>query len=114
MFGVGLPEFALIALVAVIVFGPDRLPELARQAGRFVRQVRNLANNAQTQLRDELGPEYADLKLTDLDPRVAIRRHILEAMDDDDDQPVQRRPALEPAVDLLGPGERPPFDGEAT
>lgn len=115
MFGVGLPEFAVIALVAVIVFGPDRLPELARQAGRFVRQVRNLANNAQTQLRDELGPEYADLKLTDLDPRVAIRRHILEAMeDDDDDEPGQRRPALEPAVELLGPGERPPFDGEAT
>ena len=40
MFGVGLPEFAVIALVAVIVFGPDRLPELARQAGRFVRQDR--------------------------------------------------------------------------
>ena len=113
MFGVGLPEFAVIALVAVIVFGPDRLPELARQAGRFVRQVRTLANNAQTQLRDELGPEYADLKLTDLDPRVAIRRHILEAMDDDE-PPQQRRPSLEPAVDLLGPGERPPFDGEAT
>ena len=114
MFGVGLPEFAVIALVAVIVFGPDRLPELARQAGRFVRQVRNLANNAQTQLRDELGPEYSDLKLTDLDPRVAIRRHILEAMEDDDDQPARRRPALEPAVELLGPGERLPFDGEAT
>ena len=116
MFGVGLPEFAVIALVAVIVFGPDRLPELARQAGRFVRQVRNLATSAQNQLRDELGPEYADLKLTDLDPRVAIRRHILEAMEDDDEQvaTTTRRPALEPAVELLGPGERPPFDGEAT
>lgn len=114
MFGVGLPEFAVIALVAVVVFGPDRLPELARQAGRFVRQVRNLATTAQTQLRDELGPEYADLKLTDLDPRVAIRRHILEAMEDDDDAVPARRPPLEPAVELLGPGERPPFDGEAT
>ena len=113
MLGMGWPELLVVGIVAVFVFGPDRLPELARQAGRFVRQVRNLANNAQTQLRDELGPEYADLKLTDLDPRVAIRRHILEAMEDDD-EPVQRRPALEPAVELLGPGERPPFDGEAT
>lgn len=113
MFGVGPVEFAVIVVVAVVVFGPDRLPELARQAGRFVRQVRNLANNAQTQLREELGPEYSDLKLTDLDPRVAIRRHILEAMEDDDEPPA-RRPALEPAVELLGPGELPPFDGEAT
>ena len=115
MFGIGLPELLVIGIIAVLVFGPDRLPEFARQAGRFVRQVRTLANNAQTQLRDELGPEYSDLKLTDLDPRVAIRRHILEAMEDDDDRaPAQRRPPLEPAVELLGPGERPPFDGEAT
>ena len=85
MFGIGLPELMVIVVVAVVVFGPDRLPELARQAGRFVRQLRNLAQSAQTQLREELGPEYADLKLTDLDPRQAIRRHILEAMEDDDD-----------------------------
>ena len=88
MFGIGLPELVVIAVVAVVVFGPDRLPEYARQAGRFVRQLRNLAQNAQDQLRDELGPEYADLKLTDLDPRQAIRKHILEAMDEDDfDEP---------------------------
>ena len=49
MFGIGLPEMMVIALVAVVVFGPDRLPELARQAGRFVRQARNLAQSAQTQ-----------------------------------------------------------------
>ena len=83
VFGIGLPELMVIPLVAVVVFGPERLPDLARQAGRFVRQVRNLAQSAQNQLREELGPEYADLKLTDLDPRQAIRKHILEAMEDD-------------------------------
>ncbi|MBW8750673.1 MAG: twin-arginine translocase TatA/TatE family subunit [Propionibacteriales bacterium] len=114
MFGVGLPEVAVILVVAVVVFGPDRLPEYARQAGRMVRQLRRFAQSAQQDLRDELGPEYADLKLTDLDPRVAIRRHILEALEDDDldptgtpvDRPVRR--------DLLGPDERPPYDLEAT
>jgi sec-independent protein translocase protein TatB len=91
------------------VFGPERLPEFARQAGRLVRQLRNLASTAQNQLREELGPEYADLKLTDLDPRQAIRKHILEAMDDDLDEP-----AALPAYEVLGQDERPPYDAEAT
>jgi sec-independent protein translocase protein TatB len=109
MFGVGLPEMAVIMLVAVIVFGPDKLPDYARQAGRMVRQLRKFAQAAQQDLRDELGPEYADLKLTDLDPRVAIRKHILDAMDDDVDD---RARASVP--DTLGPDERPPYDVEAT
>ena len=108
MFGIGLPELMVILLVAVVVFGPERLPDLARQAGRFVRQVRNLAHSAQNQLREELGPEYADLKLTDLDPRQAIRKHILEAMDDDDIP----EPQLE--YEVLAQDERPPYDHEAT
>ena len=115
MFGVGLPELAVILVVAVIVFGPDRLPEYARQAGRMVRQLRKFAESAQQDLRDELGPEYADLKLTDLDPRVAIRKHLLEAMEEDDDLdatgvPTDRGRQHRP----LAPGERPPYDVEAT
>ena len=113
MFGVGLPELAVIMLVAVIVFGPDRLPEYARQAGRMVRQLRKFAQSAQQDLRDELGPEYADLKLSDLDPRVAIRKHILESLDDDDLDPTGR-PVERVTRHVLGPDERPPYDLEAT
>jgi sec-independent protein translocase protein TatB len=111
VFGVGIPELLVIAVVAVVVFGPDRLPEYARQAGRLVRQFRNLANSAQDQLREELGPEYADLKLTDLDPRQAIRRHILEAIDEEDQAAAATTPTEPP---VLVHGERPPFDNEAT
>jgi sec-independent protein translocase protein TatB len=109
MFGVGLPELAVIAFVAVLVFGPDRLPEFARQAGRLARQVRGFANQARDELREELGPEYADLELRDLDPRTIVRKHIIEAMNEVD-EPRPKRRGLRP----LDEGELPPYDVEAT
>ncbi|MGB0101826.1 MAG: sec-independent translocase [Nocardioides sp.] len=111
MFGVGLPEFAVIALVAILVFGPDKLPELARQAGQLARQVRRMANNARDELRTELGPEYSDLELRDLDPRTIVRRHIQEALEEDEDEP--RRPARRGQRPLAA-GETPPYDPDAT
>jgi len=109
VFGVGLPELALIALVAVIVFGPDKLPELAKQAGAMLRKARQFANAARDELRNELGPEYSDLELRDLDPRTIVRKHIIEAMNepDYDEKPVRRpRP--------LRADETPPYDLDAT
>ena len=64
MMGIGFAEFLMIGVVALVVFGPDRLPEFARQAGRMVRQVRTLSRQARDDLRAELGPEYADFELT--------------------------------------------------
>lgn len=109
MFGIGLPELGVIALVAMIVLGPDRLPDVARQAGQMLRQVRKMAQNARDDLREELGPEYADLELRDLDPRAIVRKHVMEAMAEEDEEarsPRGQRP--------LAPGEVPPFDAEAT
>ena len=110
MFGVGLPELTVIAFVAVLVFGPDKLPELARQAGRMARQLRGFANSARDELRSELGPEYADLQLRDLDPRTIVRKHIIEAMNDAEDDAKPKRKGLRP----LKAGELPPYDVEAT
>ena len=111
MFGVGLTELAVIAFVAILVFGPDRLPDLARQAAQIVKQVRRMADNARDELRAELGPEYADLELRDLDPREIVKRHIAEALEDeDDDEPRPARRGLRP----LDEGEVPPYDADAT
>jgi sec-independent protein translocase protein TatB len=109
VFGVGLQEMFLIAVVAVFVFGPDKLPDLARQAGKMARQVRSFANSARDELRSELGPEYADLQLRDLDPRVIVRKHIMEAMNEEPDAD-QTRARQRP----LAAGEAPPFDLDAT
>jgi len=111
VFGVGLSEMAVIALVAVLVFGPDKLPELARQAGAILRKMRTFANAARDELRTELGPDYADLELRDLDPRTIVRRHIQEAMDDPEPE---LRSRTNGASRPLAAGEVPPYDVEAT
>lgn len=106
MFGVGLTEMAVIAFVAILVFGPDKLPQLGRQAGQMLRRARTLANNARDELRSDLGPDYADLELRDLDPREIVRRHMMEAMDEEEDPGDRQRP--------LADGELPPYDIDAT
>jgi sec-independent protein translocase protein TatB len=108
VFGIGLPELAVIIVVAVVVFGPDRLPDFARQAGRFVRQVRRFSQAARDDIRAELGPEFADFELTDLDPRRAVRKYIEEVWDEseEDDAQAGHRPLAE--------GEIPPYDSDAT
>ena len=115
MFGVGLPELAVIIVVGLLIFGPDRLPEFARQAGRMIRQVKHFSQNARDDLRSELGPGYADLELRDLDPRRAVRKYIQETWneteeDGEDHANGAERPGLRP----LKSGERPPYDADAT
>jgi sec-independent protein translocase protein TatB len=109
VFGIGLPELMVIIVVAVIVFGPDRLPEFARQAGRLVRQIRQFTNAARDDIRNELGPEFADFELTDLDPRRAMRKYIQDAWDETDDAEPAR-----PGQLPLTEGELPPYGSDAT
>src|SRR3954469_5452405 len=66
----------MIALVGLIVLGPDKLPGLAKDAGRLLRTLRDLATGARQQLREELGPEFADLDLRNLNPRTAVQRAV--------------------------------------
>ena len=110
MFGVGLLELTVIALVAIVVLGPERLPELARQAAQLIHKARAMAHSARDELRSELGPEYSDLELRDLDPRNIVRKHIAEAMADN---PLE---AVTPPKPFAVPmaGAVPPYDVEAT
>lgn len=107
----GLWELAIIGLVAVVVFGPDRLPEFARQAGRMVRTLRGISTTARDELRKELGPEYADLELRDLDPRVLIKKHIIDVANEEIEAP---RPSSAPPRSLRNPDLATPFDPDAT
>src|SRR6476661_1216365 len=110
MFDIGFMEIAVILLVAVVVLGPDRLPDLARQAAQLLHRARGLAHNARDELRSELGPDYSDLQLRDLDPRTIVRKHITEAMAEVDREEAERAAERSKLAD----GQVPPYDVEAT
>ncbi len=86
MFGISGSEFLVIILVAVIVVGPQRLPEYTRKLTQMVRQLRVFLDNARSQIAEEVGPEMADLDLSSLDPRQYDPRKIVrDALGEDID-----------------------------
>ena len=71
-------EFLLLLVLAVILFGPERLPDLARKAARVLRYIRTMAGSAQQQLSQELGQ---DVDLRDLNPRAFVQKHLLDEVE---------------------------------
>ena len=69
-------EIVLLLVLAIVLFGPEKLPELARKTARVLHYVRRIANDAQGRLREELGPEYANLQLSDLNPKAFVAKHL--------------------------------------
>jgi len=117
---VGPAEIAVILIAAILVFGPDKLPQMAKQAGQFVRGARKMMDNAKADLTSEMGPEFDELRnldLRDLNPREIVRRNMSGMLDDDedDDRPTRAGSrAAKPRTGALAPGERPPYDPEST
>jgi sec-independent protein translocase protein TatB len=82
VFNVGLGEILVIVLVMLLLFGPERLPEMARQAGRFLGRLRLTTQDALDQLKDEA--DLKDLNLPDLrigSLRSQARDYVRELMD---------------------------------
>ena len=80
MFGIGGGEFVAIALVAVVLVGPDKLPQFSTDSAKFIRKMRDLAQGATKDLRENLGPGYEDLKVADLHPKTFISKHLNEVL----------------------------------
>jgi sec-independent protein translocase protein TatB len=102
----GWPEISVLVVLGLFVFGPERLPGMAAEAGRTLRRVRRYAKGLTDDLKSELGPEVGDLDLASLNPKTFVRRHLLE--DDEDDLPM--RSASRP----LPPSEPAPWDPDTT
>ncbi|MFI6475766.1 sec-independent translocase [Streptomyces sp. NPDC050516] len=87
-----------IAIVAIFVFGPDKLPEFIRNATGVLRKVRTFADSAKQDLRSELGPEFKDFEFEDLHPKTFVRKHMLDG--DEFAGMEQIRNALDPRPEL--------------
>lgn len=68
----------MLVVLAVLMFGPERIPGFARKAARVYKYLMNIATGAKDQLANELGPEFADLSLADLNPKTFISKHLLD------------------------------------
>jgi len=86
MFGIGLPELAVIAFFGVVLLGPDKLPGLAKQLAHGIRAAKRMGDSVRDDLRSSLGDDYADLELRDLNPRELIRRQVEEALAERDEE----------------------------
>ena len=81
MFGLSLEKLLVLAVLALVIFGPDRLPKVAAQAGRALRDLRRIAENAKSDLQEGLGPEFRDFDINDLNPRTFVRKHLRDDAD---------------------------------
>lgn len=119
-------KLLMLGVVALLIFGPDRLPGIAAQAGRALRELRRMAEGAKSELQENLGPEFSNFDIADLNPRTFVRKHLVDEFTGDgfllgavatngnavsgDVTPTE--PQSQMAV--LSPGEWPPYDAEAT
>ena len=129
---VGWGEMLLLVVVGLVILGPERLPGAIRWTSNALRQARDYVSGATSQLREDLGPEFDDLrqplselqKLRGMTPRAALTKHLLdgddswltEAFQSPTDKPHSAPPpvAQPKAFEPLPPGTPAPFDADAT
>lgn len=123
MFDLSLVKIAVLAVIALVVFGPDQLPKMAAQAGRALRDVRRIAEGARADLQEHLPPELSEFDLNELNPKYFVRKHLLEPAEDGGTAAAASGAGVagigvsdgdEGSLSVLAPGESPPYDAEAT
>jgi sec-independent protein translocase protein TatB len=120
VFDLSIPKLFFLAVIALVIFGPNELPKIAAQAGRALRDLRRIAEGAKDDLREGLGPEFADFEIEDLNPKRFVAKHLFDDMNGDNGNSARTTAAAQAtgpaqtASTLLAPGERAPYDPDAT
>jgi sec-independent protein translocase protein TatB len=110
MFDIGIGELIVLGALGLLVFGPERLPRAAADAGKWIRQIRQMALNAKNDLADSAGIDLSDTMdavkgLTDLHPR-----KIASSLMADDPEPKSRGNSATTSTNTPSPA----FDPDAT
>jgi sec-independent protein translocase protein TatB len=113
VFDLSIPKLLVLTVIALVIFGPDQLPKIASQAGRALRALRQIAESAKNDLREELDPELAGFQIEELNPKRFAHERLL---DDPNTDHAAQHPARQAAANgtPLTPGKRPPSDPNAT
>ena len=115
MFDLSPFKLLILAVIALVIFGPNELPKMASQAGRVLRDLRRVAEGAKNDLREGLGPEFENFEIEDLNPKRFIAKHLFDEVNGDSAKAAAQPPRQARANGTaLAPGERPPFDSDAT
>lgn len=124
LFDINAWEAVILIVLAFVLIGPDRLPEYAAKLGRGVRQLRQLAEGAKVQLREQMGPEFDDIDWAAYDPRqYDPRRIVREALASDGPEGGGGRDVADPdpqtgdpsaGAAAYDPGRPTPYDPDAT
>jgi len=118
VFDLSIPKLLILAVIALVIFGPNELPKMAAQAGRALRDLRKIAEGAKNDLREGLGPEFAEFELEDLNPKRFVQKHLFDDVNGGNGNSAAGATATAQATrtngTLLAPGEPAPFDPDAT
>jgi sec-independent protein translocase protein TatB len=82
-FDIGLGEVLGLAVLAMFLVGPERLPKVAGEAAKWVKKIRELANTATAELKENLGPGFEDLQPKDLNPKTFVKKQISDMLDEE-------------------------------
>lgn len=97
MFGIGLPEFIVILALALIVVGPDKLPDLARSVAKGILELKNTANNLKESL-NEHGNPLDEIKPELEDAAQAIKDDVMRDLSEDGWQDTKREEQPTPEI----------------
>jgi sec-independent protein translocase protein TatB len=99
-FDFGAGEIVGLAILAMVLVGPDKLPQFAVEAAKMIKRLRTLATNATNELKENLGPGFEDLKPADLNPKTFVKKQIESVLDEGENKP-KVRPENKIDPDLL-------------
>jgi sec-independent protein translocase protein TatB len=97
MFNIGGGEILALLVIGMILIGPDRLPHMAADAAKLLIKLRKLAQNVTNEIKENLGPGYEDLQVTDLHPKTLIKKHIGDVIEKSD-LDLKPKPKIDPEI----------------